>query len=158
MDQMFAMASRMQNEFVTSLSGVCHEFITSLSRVCHWFVTSLSESTRPGAISVTLTSEMTRVIPIIEELIKKIRIPLSIDTYKSAIAEKALDLGVGMINDISALRMDKNLGNIISRYNVPVCLMHMKGSPDNMQKNPKYEDVIGEIKSFLKERISYALY
>ena len=115
------------------------------------------ESTRPGATSVSLTSEMTRVIPIIEELIKKLNITLSIDTYKSTIAEKVLDLGVGMINDISALRMDKNLGNIISRYNVPVCLMHMKGSPDNMQKNPYYDDVIDEIISFLKERISYAI-
>lgn len=115
------------------------------------------ESTKPGSQSVSLSSEMSRVMPVIEELVKKIRIPLSIDTYKSSIAEKALDLGVGMVNDITALRMDNDLANVISRYNVPVCLMHMKGSPNNMQINPTYDDVVGDVISFLKERISYAL-
>jgi dihydropteroate synthase len=115
------------------------------------------ESTRPRSKYVSLSTEMSRVIPIIEELIKKIKIPISIDTYKSAVAEKALDLGVGMVNDITALRMDKNLGKIISKYEVSVCLMHMKGTPINMQKNPTYQDVMDEIKDFLKDRISYAI-
>jgi len=115
------------------------------------------ESTRPSATSVSLNEEMKRVIPVIEQLIGKIKIPLSIDTYKSEVAKKALDLGVGMVNDITALRGDKKLVNIVANYKVPVCLMHMKGNPRDMQKNPVYDDIIFEIKNFLKERAEYAI-
>jgi len=114
------------------------------------------ESTRPGSKSITLDEEMNRVIPVIEELVKKVDVPLSIDTYKSEIAQKALDLGVDMVNDITALQGDKKLVNVIADYEVPVCLMHMKGNPRSMQKNPDYDDIILEIKSFLKERAEYA--
>lgn len=116
------------------------------------------ESTRPGAASVSTKEEIDRVIPIIEKLVKKIDIPISIDTYKSEVAKKALDLGVGMINDITALKGDKKLVNIIANYNVPICLMHMKGNPRDMQKNPVYNDIMLEIKSFLKERVEYAIF
>jgi dihydropteroate synthase len=115
------------------------------------------ESTRPGSKSVSIDEELNRVIPVIEELVNKIRIPLSIDTYKSEVAKKALDLGVAMVNDITALRHDKNLALIVAEYNVPICLMHMKGEPQNMQKNPIYDDVVKEIYNFLKERIDYAI-
>lgn len=114
------------------------------------------ESSRPGAVSVTLDEEMNRVIPVIKEISNKINIPLSIDTYKSEIARKALDLGVDMVNDITALQGDKKLVNVVAEYDVPVCLMHMKGNPRSMQKNPDYDDIILEIKSFLKERAEYA--
>ena len=115
------------------------------------------ESTRPGSKAISLNEEMNRVIPVVEELVKKIKIPISVDTYKSEIAKKALDLGASMINDISALRGDKNLASVVADYNVPICLMHMKGEPRNMQINPVYDDVVREIHDFLKERSEYAI-
>ena len=115
------------------------------------------ESTRPGAKSISIDEELKRVIPVIEQLLGKISIPLSIDTYKSDIAKRALDLGVGMINDITALQGDKKLVNIIAEYDVPVFLMHMKGNPQDMQINPVYDDVVKEIHDFFKERTKYAI-
>jgi dihydropteroate synthase len=115
------------------------------------------ESTRPGSKSVSLNEEMNRIIPVLEELVKKIKIPISIDTYKSEIAKKTLELGASMINDITALHGDKNLAKIVSDYKVPICLMHMKGEPKNMQVNPTYTDVVKEIHDFLKERSDYAI-
>jgi len=111
-----------------------------------------SESTRPSSNPISLDEELKRVIPVVEELVKKINIPISIDTYKSEIAKKTLDIGVDMINDITALQGDKNLANIIVEYDVPVCLMHMKGTPGDMQRNPQYDDVVKEIHDFLKKR------
>jgi len=116
------------------------------------------ESTRPGAANVTKDEEIKRVVPVIEELVDKINIPLSIDTYKSNVAEKALNLGASMVNDITALQGDKKLVNIVAEYNVPICLMHMKGNPCDMQKNPVYNDVVKEIKCFFKERTEYAMF
>lgn len=115
------------------------------------------ESTRPGSKAISLNEEMNRVIPVVEELVKKIKIPISVDTYKSEIAKKALDLGASMINDISALRGDKNLASVVADYNVLICLMHMKGEPRNMQVNPVYDDAVREIHDFLKERSEYAI-
>lgn len=116
------------------------------------------ESTRPGAKPTPLKEEMNRVIPVIEQLVDKIDVSISIDTYKSEIARKALDLGVDMVNDITALQGDKKLVNVVAEYDVPVCLMHMKGNPRDMQVNPTYEDVVKEIHDFLKERAEYALF
>jgi len=116
------------------------------------------ESTRPGAKAVPLDVELNRVIPVIKKLVDQVSVPLSIDTYKSEIAEKALDLGVSMVNDITALRGDKKLVDIVASYDVPVCLMHMKGKPHDMQINPEYDDIISEIKGFLKERAEYAIF
>jgi dihydropteroate synthase len=115
------------------------------------------ESTRPGSTSVSLSTELSRVIPVIEKLSPKISIPISIDTYKSEVAKKTLDLGASMVNDITALCTDKKLVDIVADYNVPICIMHMKGRPSDMQVNPCYDDVIQEIKSFLMERIDYAV-
>jgi dihydropteroate synthase len=116
------------------------------------------ESTRPGATSVSVKEEMDRIILVIEQIIGEINVPISIDTYKSEIAKNALDLGVDMINDISALRVDKNLAGIVAEYEVPICLMHMKGNPKSMQINPVYDDVVKEIYDFLKERAEFALF
>ncbi|MDH7517212.1 MAG: dihydropteroate synthase [Candidatus Thermoplasmatota archaeon] len=116
------------------------------------------ESTRPGAMSVSLEEEKNRVIPVVEQLVDKLHIPISVDTYKSEVAKKVLDLGVGMINDISALRGDKKLANVVAKYDVPICLMHMKGNPRDMQVDPVYDDVVKEIYSFLKERSDYAIF
>ena len=115
------------------------------------------ESTKPGSVSVPLSVELARVIPVVEELIDKIKIPISVDTYKSEIAKKALEIGAVMINDITALRMDKQLATVVAEHDVPVVLMHMKGTPNNMQFNPEYEDVMYEIKNFLKIQASYAI-
>jgi dihydropteroate synthase len=114
------------------------------------------ESTRPGAKSVSINKEISRVIPVIKKLVEKISIPISVDTYKSEVAQKTLDIGVSMINDITALRGDGKLVEVVAKYDVPICLMHMKGTPKNMQLNPEYEDVVQEIKKFLKERARYA--
>jgi dihydropteroate synthase len=116
------------------------------------------ESTRPGAKPITLNEEIDRVIPVVEELVKKLNVPLSIDSYKSKLVKKALDCGVSMINDVTALQGDKHLVNLIAEYNAPLCLMHMKGNPRDMQKNPEYDDIISEIKSFLKERAEFAIF
>ncbi len=116
------------------------------------------ESTRPGALPISTSEELNRVIPVVEKLVKKIEIPLSIDTYKSEVAKKSFDLGVGMINDITALKGDKKLVNIVANYNVPICLMHMKGNPRDMQNNAYYDDIIFEITNFLKERAEYAMF
>jgi len=116
------------------------------------------ESTRPGAKIVSKDEELKRIIPVIEELVDKISIPISIDTYKSDVAMKALDHGVSMVNDITALKGDKKLVNIVAKYDIPICLMHMKGNPRNMQENPIYDDVVKEIYDFLKERAEYAMF
>ena len=114
------------------------------------------ESTRPGSDSVPLEEELRRVIPVIEELVKKTDIPVSIDTCKSEVAARALDSGAEMVNDISALRFDPEMKKIISKYDVPVILMHIKGTPKNMQDNPHYDNVIQEISDYLKESIQMA--
>ena len=115
------------------------------------------ESTRPNAKTISIDEEMNRILPVLENLYGKIDIPISVDTYKSEIAKKALDLGASMINDVSSFRWDRNLIKIVSEYDIPVCLMHMKGNPRNMQKDPFYDDVVDEIYSFLKERTEYAI-
>ncbi len=115
------------------------------------------ESTRPGAKPISIKEEITRVIPVIEQLNNETSVPLSIDTSKAIVAEQAIKSGASMVNDITALRADPKLVEIISRYDVNVSLMHMKGSPSTMQKNPTYENIINEIKEFLQERIDFAV-
>jgi dihydropteroate synthase len=115
------------------------------------------ESTRPGAKKISIREEINRVIPIIEDLEKKTNIPISIDTYKSEVAKKAIDAGASMINDITALRGSKTLVNIVREYETVISLMHMKGNPRNMQNNPVYTDIIKEIYQFLKERTDFAI-
>lgn len=114
------------------------------------------ESTRPGSDPIGLDEELSRVIPVIESLVKKISIPISIDTYKAEVAQRALDAGAEMINDISALRFDPRMKEIASDYKVPLALMHILGTPKNMQKDPFYQDVIAEITDYLKESMQIA--
>jgi dihydropteroate synthase len=109
------------------------------------------ESTRPGSDPITIEEELSRVIPVIEALSKQVDIPISIDTYKSEVAKKALDAGAEMINDISALRFDPKMKEVAAEYQIPIVLMHIKGTPKNMQENPYYDDVITEITQYLKE-------
>ena len=114
------------------------------------------ESTRPGSDPVSLEEELSRVIPVIESLAKRTDVPISIDTYKAIVAKQALDVGARMINDISALRHDPEMRKIAAKYDVPVALMHIQGTPKNMQQNPSYEDIITEITGYLEESIQIA--
>lgn len=114
------------------------------------------ESTRPGAEPVPAEEELERVIPVVERLAPDIPVPISVDTYKAEVAEAALSAGAHMINDISALRLDTRLGEVVARAGVPVVLMHMKGLPRNMQENPQYDSVIGEILGFLRDAVARA--
>ncbi len=113
------------------------------------------ESTRPFSKTVSEKEEWRRVGPVLKKLIDEVDVPVSIDSYKPNIVKKALDIGAGIINDISGLR-NKEMVKIAAKYDVPVIIMHMKGTPRNMQKKTEYEDVVGEIFSFFEKRIEYA--
>lgn len=114
------------------------------------------ESTRPGAKPLDEEEELRRVIPLVRTLSKEIKIPISVDTRKSRVAEESLAAGAEMINDISALRFDQRMVAVVREARVPVVLMHMRGDPETMQLNTQYHDLLGEIFSFLKERIDFA--
>ena len=115
------------------------------------------ESSRPFAAPVSEKEELDRVIPVIEALSKQISIPISIDTVKSNVAKKALDAGASIINDISAFEKDPAMADLAAERQVPVILMHMKGTPETMQVNPDYEDLMMEITSYLASRAEYAI-
>ena len=112
------------------------------------------ETARPYSKQISASEEIARVIPVLEALKKEISIPISIDTCKSEVAREALKAGASMINDISALRFDPHMATSAADAGVPVILMHMKGTPDNMQKNPIYKDLIPEILDFLKDALA----
>jgi len=114
------------------------------------------ESTRPGAEPVTLEEELRRTIPVIEELSGELNVPISIDTYKPEVAREALEAGATIINDISGLRDEKMIGLAVEK-NVPVVIMHMKGTPRDMQKNPAYDDVVAEVVDRLDSRAQHAI-
>ena len=115
------------------------------------------ESTRPGAEPLSLEDELNRVIPVIKELAKEVQIPISIDTYKSEVAQEALDAGASIINDISGLKSDDKMAGIAAEYDVPVVVMHIKGTPRDMQINPHYENMISEVRNSLAESVNIAL-
>lgn len=115
------------------------------------------ESSRPGSDPISEEEEMRRVIPVLTELKKMIDVPISIDTYKSAVAERALEGGAEIVNDISGLRFDKRMLGVIQERKAGIVIMHMKGRPKNMQSNPYYNDVVQEIYDFLKERSDFAI-
>ena len=114
------------------------------------------ESTRPGAEPVSLQDELRRVIPVIEALSAVTTVPLSIDTYKPEVMRAAIDAGADIVNDIRALQEDGAL-ETVARSNAGVCLMHMQGTPQTMQVNPAYADVVAEVKQFLIGRADAAL-
>ena len=114
------------------------------------------ESTRPGAESVQLEEELSRTIPIIEAIRLKSDCLISIDTYKSKVAKAALVSGADMVNDISGLTFDHNMASLVAKRNVPVIIMHIKGKPGDMQKNPNYDNLIKEIKAFFEVQIAIA--
>ena len=114
------------------------------------------ESTRPGAKTVELQKECDRILPVIEGIRTKSDILISIDTYKSEVARQSIATGAGMVNDISGMTFDPNMVDIIKESGLPVVIMHIKGTPKNMQKNPYYEDLMQELTEYFEERKKFA--
>ncbi len=116
------------------------------------------ESTRPGAVAVSVADEIDRTAPLIAEIrAAGITTPISIDTRKSAVAEAALDAGADLVNDVAAFTFDPELAGLCASRRVPVIVMHAKGTPETMQRDPTYDDVTVEVTDFLEERIDYAV-
>jgi dihydropteroate synthase len=115
------------------------------------------ESTRPGAAPVTLEEELRRVIGVVEALASQIEVPLSIDTSKADVARGALAAGASFVNDVTALRRDPAMAGVVAAAGVDVCLVHMKGEPRTMQDDPRYDDVVRDVRGFLEERLDAAV-
>jgi len=115
------------------------------------------ESTRPGAGPVSAEVEQERVIPVLRALRQKVNVPLSIDTYKSEVARAALEAGADMVNDISAFSFDPQMVSLVAGEKIPVVLMHMQGTPRTMQMEPRYDDVVREVKDFLIRQVREAV-
>ena len=112
------------------------------------------ESTRPGSKGVSVDEELRRVVPVLERLGG---LPVSIDTAKAEVARRAIELGVELVNDVTALRGDVRMVEVVSSSDVYVCLMHMRGEPRTMQVDPHYDDVVSEVAAFLEERLRFAV-
>lgn len=115
------------------------------------------ESTRPGADPVPSDIERERVIPVIEELAKRVEVPISVDTYKAGIAEAAIKAGATIVNDISGLRYEPNLVDVVARYEAAIVLMHFRGQSKDMYQQASYHDLVGEVLDELRESIAFAL-
>ena len=103
---------------------------------------------------MSINNELARVIPVIEGIRGESTIPISIDTYKSLVARKALEAGANIINDISGLNFDSEMVNIVREHNVPIVIMHIKGTLENMQVNPQYDDLIQEVIDYFQKQIN----
>jgi len=112
------------------------------------------ESTRPGSTGISADEELARIVPVLERLEG---IPVSIDTSKAPVAARALELGAVMVNDVTALRADSELAEVIAQAGAYVCLMHMLGEPRTMQDDPRYDDVVADVAAFLEERLAFAV-
>ena len=112
-----------------------------------------AESTRPGADAVEVDEELRRVVPVLEQLSG---VPLSIDTSKAGVARRALELGAELVNDVTALRGDPKMVEVVAESGAYLCLMHMRGEPRTMQDEPSYEDVVSEVAAFLEKRLAFA--
>ena len=113
------------------------------------------ESTRPGAEGVSLDEELRRVVPVLEAVAGAL--PVSIDTAKAEVARRALELGAEFVNDVSALRGDPTLAGVVAESGAYICLLHMQGEPRTMQVDPRYGDVVAEVKAFLEQRLAFAV-
>jgi dihydropteroate synthase len=113
------------------------------------------ESTRPGSDGVSADEELRRVVPVLDRLGGEL--PVSIDTSKAAVAQAALERGVIIVNDVTALRGDPDLAGVVAGADAYLCLMHMRGEPRTMQEEPRYDDVAAEVASFLEERLAFAV-
>ena len=114
------------------------------------------ESTRPGSDPVPLDVELERVLPVIHGLVRQTDVPISIDTVKAEVADQAIRAGAVLVNDVTALRHDPAMAEVVAAAGVPVCLMHMLGEPKTMQDDPRYDDVVADVSAFLAERVAFA--
>lgn len=114
------------------------------------FIDVGGESTRPGAQKISIAEELERVVPVVNTLSRKLSIPISIDTYKSEVADECLKEGACIVNDISGFRFDKDIAGVTAKHNASCVLMHIKGTPDNMQNDPVYSDVVLEVCEYLR--------
>ncbi|MFH1733366.1 MAG: dihydropteroate synthase, partial [bacterium] len=121
------------------------------------FIDIGGESTRPGAQPVSVDDEIARVVPVIEAIVRQTDVPVSIDTTKSKVADRALDAGAVIVNDISGMTWDEKMAEVVARHDASVVLMHIKGMPRTMQENPFYNDLIAEVYDFLFERKQAAM-
>jgi dihydropteroate synthase len=112
------------------------------------------ESTRPGAVQVDVADELARTIPVVRKLAAQTDVPISIDTTKAEVARQALTAGAVIVNDISGLTFDSDMMSVCAEFDAAVCMMHIKGTPQNMQQDPVYGDVVHEVTDFLQERLS----
>jgi dihydropteroate synthase len=117
------------------------------------FIDVGGESTRPGSEPVTLEEELRRVVPVVEELARRTGVPISIDTTKALVARRALEAGAAIVNDVSGLRFDPEMAEVCRETGAGVVCMHMRGTPKSMQDAPHYDDVVGEICEFFRERL-----
>jgi dihydropteroate synthase len=117
------------------------------------FIDVGGQSSRPGADEVSVQEELDRVIPVIKKVSSETNIPISVDTYRSAVAEEALNNGACMVNDISALNADPEMPKVIAGHKASCVLMHMQGTPKDMQLNPQYENLPNEVLSYLEKSI-----
>ena len=115
------------------------------------------ESTRPGATPVSAEEELRRVMPVVEALAARGGVPISIDTSKALVAEAALRAGATFVNEVTALRGDPTMAELVAAMGADVCLMHMLGTPRTMQDDPRYDDVVTDVAAFLEERLAFAV-
>lgn len=115
------------------------------------------ESTRPGAMAIAIDEEIEKVVPIVTAIKKNFDIVVSVDTYKAKVAESALVAGADIINDISGLNFDSEMVSVVAKYQIPVVIMHIQGTPHDMQKKPYYDDVILELIEYFDERVDFAV-
>ncbi|HET9606750.1 MAG TPA: dihydropteroate synthase [Nitrospira sp.] len=116
-----------------------------------------AESTRPGALPVDEQEECRRLVPVVAAVAKAVSVPISVDTSKAEVARAAIDAGAIMVNDVTALRGDSAMVEVVAQAGAGLVLMHMQGTPDTMQHAPRYEDVVGEVAQFLAERVRFAI-
>ena len=116
-----------------------------------------AESSRPGSVPISPQEESKRLLPVLSQLVKVANVPISVDTYKPVVAQQVLQEGASIINDITGLQKYEEMAQTISRFKAGVILMHMQGSPESMQENPQYQDVLKEVLEYLRQSISIAV-
>src|SRR3954471_8545635 len=114
------------------------------------------ESTRPGAHPLSTDAELARVLPVIERLAARVRVPISVDTYKASVADAAIAAGASIVNDISGLRYEPTLGGVVARRGAALILMHTRGRSSEMYRQATYHDVVGEVLDELRESVAFA--
>ena len=140
-------------QFLDTKRAVCHAL--KMAEQGADIIDIGGESTRPGSDPVSINDELARVIPVIEGIRGESTIPISIDTYKSIVARAAIAAGANIINDISGLNFDPEMVNIVRDHRVPIIIMHIKGTPKNMQVDPQYDDLIQEVIDYFQKQIDF---